>query len=163
LGGSGSWRSKNEPEGAQAIDSSSSSIGLFDYLLSPFCVMLGRMSITSRRLLFWTPRILCILFAVFLSLFALDVFDEHLGFWKTLLALAIHLVPTWIVLGVLALTWRREWVGAILFNLLALWYLVTAWGRFHWSAYALISGPLCVVGILFLLNWIRRADLRPSA
>jgi hypothetical protein len=33
--------------------------------------------------------ILCILFAVFLSLFALDVFDEHLGFWKTLLALAV--------------------------------------------------------------------------
>jgi hypothetical protein len=74
--------------------------------------MLGRMSLTSRRLLFWTPRILCILFAVFLSLFALDVFDEHLGFWKTLLALAIHLIPTWIVLGAMMLASRWQWVGA---------------------------------------------------
>jgi hypothetical protein len=61
------------------------------------------------------------------------------------------------------LTWRWEWVGAILFNLLAVLYVVMAWGRFNWSAYALISGPLCIVGILFLLNWLHRADLRPSA
>ena len=51
----------------------------------------------------------------------------------------------------------------ILFNLLAVLYVVMAWGRFHWSAYALISGPLCIVGILFLLNWLHRADLRPSS
>jgi hypothetical protein len=113
-------------------------------------------------MLFWAPRILCVLFAPFLSLFALDVFGEHLGFWKTVLALAIHLIPTWIVLAVLVLTWRREWAGAIVFNLLALAYLVMAWGRFHWSAYALISGPLCIVGVLFLLSWRYRADLRPS-
>lgn len=117
----------------------------------------------SKWLLFWSPRILCLLFAIFISLFALDVFDEHLGLWKTLLALAIHLIPTWIVLAVLAFTWRREWVGAILFNALALYYLVTAWGRFHWSAYCLISGPLFLLGILFFFNWIHRTELRAKA
>jgi hypothetical protein len=30
-----------------------------------------------KRLLFWAPRILCILFAAFVSLFALDVFDQR--------------------------------------------------------------------------------------
>ncbi len=120
------------------------------------------MKTTSKRLLFWTPRIVCILFAAFVSLFALDVFDEHLGFWKTVLALGIHLVPTWIVLGILAITWRWEWVGAILFNLLAVLYIVWAWGRFNWMAYAFISGPLCVIGILFLFNWLRRAEIHPS-
>jgi hypothetical protein len=118
---------------------------------------------TSKRLLFWSPRALCVLLAVFLSLFALDVFDEHIGFWKTILALVIHLIPTWIVLGVLVIAWRREWVGAILFNVLALAYLIRAWGRFHWSAYVMISGPLCVVGILFLLNWLHRVELRTNA
>jgi hypothetical protein len=121
------------------------------------------MKTTSKRLLFWTPRILCLLFAALISLFALDVFDEHLGFGRTLLALAIHLTPTWIVLAVLAITWRWEWVGAVLFNALALFYVVWAWGRFHWSAYVLISGPLCLVGVLFLLNWLRRAELRAPA
>ena len=117
----------------------------------------------SKHMLFWAPRVLCFLLAAFLSLFAFDVFDEHLGFWKPTLALAIYLLPTWLVLAVLAIAWRREWVGAILFNLLALLYVVMAWGRFPWSTYVLISSPLCIVGILFLVNWLRRADLRPCA
>jgi len=32
-------------------------------------------------------------------LFALDVLSEGYGFWKTLLALLIHLVPVYIVLA----------------------------------------------------------------
>ena len=59
------------------------------------------MNTSVKRVLFWTPRILCILFAIFLSLFALDVFGEGLGFWKTILALLIHLVPVYIVVIVL--------------------------------------------------------------
>jgi len=66
----------------------------------------------TKRLLFWTPRIMCILFAVFVSLFAFDVFGEGYGFWKTPLALLMHLIPTGIILiGVLfLLNWpcRRE-------------------------------------------------------
>lgn len=62
------------------------------------------MEIPWKGLLFWTPRILCLLFAVFLSLFALDVFTEGYGFWKSILALLIHLIPTWIVLVILAVS-----------------------------------------------------------
>jgi len=118
------------------------------------------MNTSIKRVLFWTPRLLCILFAVFLSLFALDVFSESYGFWKTILALLIHLVPVCIVVIVLVIAWRREWVGAILFNALAVSYVVSGWGRFHWSAYVGISGPLVLAGILFLFNWIYRAELR---
>jgi hypothetical protein len=113
-----------------------------------------------KRLLHWVPRILCILFAGFISLFALDVFGEGYGFWKTILALLVHLIPTWITLIVLAISWRREWVGGVGFSALGLTYLVMFWGRFQWSAYALISGPLFLIGILFLLNWHCRRELR---
>jgi hypothetical protein len=118
------------------------------------------MNTSLKRFLFWTPRILCILFAVFLSLFSLDVFDEGLGLGRTILALLIHLVPVYLVVIVLVIAWRWEWVGALLFNALAVLYVVWAWGRFHWSASAAISGPLILVGILFLFNWIYRAQLR---
>ena len=114
----------------------------------------------TKRLLFWTPRVLCLLFAGFISLFALDVFNEHHGFWKITLALLIHLVPTYLVLGVLLLSWRREWVGAALFTGLGAYYLDSTWGRFHWSAYLCISGPLFLLGALFLVNWPFRAELR---
>jgi hypothetical protein len=100
------------------------------------------MEIPWKPLLFWTPRVLCLLFAVFLSLFALDVFNEGYGFWKTILALLVHLIPTWIVLAVLAISWRWEWAGALLFACLGTWYLLSTWGRMHWSAHLVISGPL---------------------
>ena len=113
-----------------------------------------------KRLLFWTPRILCILFAVFVSLFALDVFGEGYGFWGTILALLMHLIPTGVILIVLAISWRWEWVGGVLFIALGVLYMVMFRGRSHWSAYLVISGPLFLVGVLFLINWLYRARLR---
>jgi hypothetical protein len=115
-----------------------------------------------KPLLHWAPRVLCIAFALFLSLFALDVFEEGLGLWKTILALVIHLIPTWLVLGVLALSWRWPWGGGILYAALGVFYMVSNWGRFHWSAFALIAGPLFLIAALFLLDWLVRARLRLS-
>jgi len=114
----------------------------------------------TKHILFWSPRVLCILFAIFLSLFALDVFNEGYGFGETILALLIHLVPVYIVVIVLAIAWRWEWIGAILFIALALVYLVMSWERVHWSAYWGISGPLVLLGVLFMLNWKYRKELR---
>ncbi len=118
------------------------------------------MNSNIKSALFWTPRVLCILFAIFLSIFSFDVFGDGLGFWNTILALLLHLVPVYIVIIVLVIAWRWEWVGAIMFIALALFYLVWSWGKFHWSAYFLISGSSFLIGVLFLLNWRFRAQLR---
>ena len=114
----------------------------------------------TRRILYWTPRVLGILMAAFVSLFALDVFSEGLGFWQTLLALLIHLIPVYIIIIILVLAWRREWVGAVFFLALALFHVIWGWGRFHWSAYLGLDGPLVLLSLLFLLNWIHRRKLR---
>ncbi|MFO0890157.1 MAG: hypothetical protein U0790_13585 [Isosphaeraceae bacterium] len=114
------------------------------------------------RLLHWAPRVLCLAFAAFLSLFALDVFGEGGAFWRTMLALMIHLIPTWLVLAGLVVAWRWPWAGAVVYVGLGLFYIVTAWGRFHWSAYAVISGPLFLIGVLFLLDGLRSARLQPG-
>lgn len=68
-------------------------------------------------LLVWAPRILGFLMVLFLSLFALDVFGEGLGFWRTLLALAMHLIPAGIAAAVLAIAWRWSAAGGALFVL----------------------------------------------
>jgi hypothetical protein len=120
----------------------------------------GALNKVIKQVLFWTPRVLCILFAMFLSLFALDVFSEDAGVWEKVLGLLIHLVPVYVVVILLVVAWRWEWVGAVAFTGLALFYLLQVWGREHWSAYLAISGPLALIGILFLLNWIYRAQLR---
>lgn len=112
------------------------------------------MTSVTRGILFWAPRVLTIAFILFLGLFALDVFTEGYGFVETVIALLMHLIPNFIVLAVLILAWRWEWIGAVLFVGLGLFYIAMTWGRFHWSAYAGIAGPLFLVGILFFLNWI---------
>jgi hypothetical protein len=114
-----------------------------------------------KPLLFWTPRVLTVLFALFLSLFALDVFNEGYGFWTTILALLIHLIPTWIVLAVLVVSWRWGLVGFVAYTALGAYYIVTVWGRMHWSVYPVIAGPLFLLGALFLVDWLYQVRLAP--
>jgi hypothetical protein len=108
---------------------------------------------TTERLLRWTPRVLALLFAAFVSVFALDVFSEGYTFGQTIVALMMHLIPTALVLGALAFAWRWPSAGGIVFFALAAWYVVGTWGRFHWSAYAVIAGPLFLLGLLFEIDW----------
>lgn len=110
------------------------------------------MNETGKKVLFWSPRVLGILFAIFISLFALDVFMEGYGFWETLVALFMHLIPTVIFLIVLAIAWRWERIGGILFILLGVLYIGLFWGPDQLPGYLMISGPLFLLGILFLLD-----------
>ena len=105
-----------------------------------------------ERALFWTPRALSLCFAAFLALFALDATEHELGLWHSMAAVGIHLVPTAVVLAVLAVAWRWEAVGAGIYFGLAIGYLLLSGSRVHWSAVALISGSLAVIGTLFLVT-----------
>jgi len=118
------------------------------------------MSAPLKPCMYWTPRVLGVLFAMFLSLFALDVFGEGYGFWGTMLALLMHLVPVYLVVAALFVAWQWEPVGAMLFAALGVAYFVDAWGRFDWSTYALISGPLFLLGALFVADWVYRTKPR---
>ena len=118
------------------------------------------MNIKTKRVIFWTPRILGILFAVFLSLFATDVFSEGYGFSEAILALLIHLVPTYLVVIALVISWRWEWIGALIYIALGLFYIIWSWGDFLFVTYLVISGPPFLVAALFLVNWHYREELR---
>lgn len=122
----------------------------------------------SKRALFWSPRALSILFIAFLSIFALDVFGENLSFGQTLLALLMHLIPSLLLIGVLVVAWRWEWVGALLYaaagTLYVLWVLprpLPAAGiKAQWIA--TIAFPAFAIAGLFLANWLKRGQLRAS-
>ncbi len=117
---------------------------------------------STGNFIFWAPRLLTIFFTVFLSLFALDVFDAGYGFWKSIAAFLIHLIPTYLVLIILVLAWKWEWIGALVYFALGIFYIVWAWGKFHISAYFAISGPLFLIGILFLIGWLNRSNINTT-
>lgn len=112
-------------------------------------------------LLLWTPRVLGVLVCLFLSLFALDAFEEGTPFMQALPGFLIHLVPTAVLLGVVALSWRREWIGGVVFVGLAGGYAYFA--RRHVAWILTISGPLLVVGTLFVYSWVHRRRQRRGA
>ena len=121
------------------------------------------MSSFSKRWLFWAPRVLSILFIVFLSLFALDVFDGQHGFWQTALAFIMHLIPVFVLIAVLILAWRWEWIGAALYAAAGLVYIVWVVSmsrpvpptmRLIWIL--TIAGPAFVIAGLFLAGWLKR-------
>lgn len=113
------------------------------------------MKISNKKIVYWLPRVLSIAFILFLSLFALDVFAEYTG-WELVLALFIHLLPSFILLGVVAVSWKHDLVGVIVFFGFAVFYVFAAGFDRHWSWYASISGPAAIVGTLFFLSWLQK-------
>jgi hypothetical protein len=116
--------------------------------------------LSLQRFLFWTPRGLGLLFAGFLSLFALDVFSAGYGVWESVAALLIHLIPTAVLLVVLVLSWRWPWVGAVGFIGFAAWYLATFWERSLASVELALAGLPLGLGLLFLVDWRYGGALR---
>lgn len=112
-----------------------------------------------NKILYWTPRILTIVFILFLALFAFDVFEGEQSLIKKLTGFLIHLLPNFVLILLLILAWKREWIGAIAFTLAGIAYIVMVWGRFPFATYLIISGPLFLIAVLFLMNWINRKKL----
>jgi len=122
----------------------------------------SKMNQFLKKAAFWTPRVFCIITALFLMIFSLDVFEEAHGFWQIALGLFMHNLPSLFMLGVLIVVWRWEWVGAVIFPALGILYIVLFWRRFVLYVYFLIAGPMFLLGILFLVGWIYRKEIRAA-
>lgn len=114
-----------------------------------------------NKYLYWTPRILSILFIAFLTIFSFDVFDSPGSWWQLALGFLIHNIPVLILIAVLVISWKREIVGGIVFILAGFLYIFLAMGRnnFEWyllSYSLIIAGPAFLIGILFILNWRKK-------
>jgi hypothetical protein len=109
----------------------------------------------TKKIIYWLPRILSLIFVLFLSLFALDVLGQFSG-WSTILALLVHLLPALILLALTIIAWKHDLVGMIVFLVFAVYYVWTAGLDRHWSWYAFISGPAVVVGVLFFFSWLQK-------
>lgn len=104
------------------------------------------------QFIYWTPRILAIIFVIFLSMFALDVFQEGHTFWVAIGAFIIHLIPTFIVILAIGAAWKNETIGGMLFFLLGFAYLIMAWGEMSFLTYLVMIGPVFLTGFLFMLS-----------
>lgn len=119
------------------------------------------MNTLSAKASFLAPRALAILFILFVSMFALDVFGEGRGFWQTLTALGMHLIPSFVLVGALVIAWRWEWAGAIIFAASGTFFFHIVRG--HWWGKLLFASPCFLTAWLFLVNWRRKREQRRHA
>ena len=127
-------------------------------------VMTHHLSPRLAAILRWTPRIGVLIFAAFMSLFALDVFGQGTSLWETTVGLMMHLIPTALLLVVLLVAWRWPWIGGVAFLLVAGLFVLQfggGWGS-EWSLYLLFVGTPALMGALFLANWWLRDDMGAS-
>jgi hypothetical protein len=94
-----------------------------------------------KKIVYWLPRIIALLYILFISIFALDVFSEPA--WLT--ALIMHLIPSFILIVITWIAWKRELIGGFGFLLLG------AVGTFYVHSFILMI-PVFVTGILFLFH-----------
>ncbi len=118
-----------------------------------------------RKFIYWTPRILSVIFILFLALMSLDIFDMKLGFWGTIVGLFMHNIPAIILLIVLLISWKYEIVGGIAFILAGFLYILFTLQNFEWFMLfwiIQISGIAFLIGILFLVNWFKKKITRAA-
>ncbi|MFA4833788.1 MAG: hypothetical protein WC619_02990 [Patescibacteria group bacterium] len=110
--------------------------------------------------LYWTPRILSIIFLLFLAMFSLDVFETGLTAGQIAIGLFMHNIPVFILAIVLLISWKYEIVGGIGFILAGLVYIALLmrnpfqWYMLSWAIQ--ISGMAFLTGILFLIGWFKK-------
>jgi len=116
----------------------------------------------ALKIIHWTPRILCIIAILFISLFAADAFGHGGGFWKELGDFIIHLIPSFILLVFLIIAWKWELIGGIVLIVIGL--IMTPIIYSHNFAMnqnvgmsliviASITFPFIVVGVLFIISY----------
>ena len=100
----------------------------------------------------WIPKILALVFIVFLSLFALDVFLIEATFFQKLLGLLVHLIPSFILIIALTISWEKPIIGGIIFMVLAVVFSIF-FGIYpiDLSKFLIIPFPLILIGILFVV------------
>jgi hypothetical protein len=65
----------------------------------------------------------------------------------------------------LALAWRREWIGAVFYAFAGLLYVALVTSQTRHAAIKptwilTIAGPAFVLALRFMANWLKRRDLR---
>jgi hypothetical protein len=96
------------------------------------------------------PRVFGILAILFISVFALDVFDGETPLSQALVGFVIHLIPSMVLTVLLAVAWKYEFAGGLAFvtvSLIPLFLLSNPlWVN------AILCAPFLLTGLLFIAS-----------
>ena len=113
-----------------------------------------------KKIVYWMPRVLAILFTLFIMLFSLDVFDGTSSHTDQLIGFFMHILPAYGIILVIVLAWKKDIIGMIGFALIAIGLFMMVMGSNQPSSSAVnpavffISGPALLISLLYGFSWI---------
>jgi len=122
----------------------------------------------TQGILTWSARILAILAILFISLFALDAFNPELSLSDQILGFLMHMIPSFLLIGVLWVSWIEPRIGGLIFLSMG----VVASPYLFWLNYSnnhsiwislttvlLIPMPLVLIGVMFYFSSRKKDSL----
>ncbi len=115
------------------------------------------MSISFNTFKFiWIPRIIIIAFIAFFSMFSFDAFGTDTPFIEQLAGFLNHMVPSFVMILILIVSWNRSVIAGIMFMALGIVF------TFYFSTYRQMATFFTIslipflAGVMFLLPTILR-------
>jgi hypothetical protein len=124
---------------------------------------------TTLNIVFWTPRILCIMAILFISMFALDSFEPGKTLFQQLQEFFIHLIPSYILIILLVVAWKWELAGGLFLLAIALGFTPFIYSHNYQMNHSVmislsiilaINFPFVLTGGLFVLSHFLRKKNR---
>ena len=118
----------------------------------------------SPKFFYWLPRILCIVAILFVSMFASDAFSSEESFIVQLGDFIMHLIPSFVLLFLLIVTWKKELLGGIIFMIIGLGMSPFIFSKNYtmnnslWMSLGIIltiTIPFFIVGVLFIISYYK--------
>jgi len=105
------------------------------------------------RTLRFLARLAAIAGTLFVSIFALDVFQPGVPPLEIALALFMHLLPSMVLAILVVIAWKRAWIGAIIFFAVAAVPFLLLDNIL--LANVMLAAPFLVAALLFLATALR--------
>lgn len=105
----------------------------------------------ARQIFTWTPRVLSLLFAFFLSLLSLDSFSASESLLYNLASYLLHLSPAFILGFVINISWNNPLWGGLSFLIASIILLIMTHSQ-PASVRLITSGPSITIGTLFFIS-----------
>lgn len=106
----------------------------------------------QQILTIWFPAVLAVAYIIFLVLLSLDVFDMNASLLEKIGGFLIQNIPTAILVVALFLAWKEPMAGGIIFIIMGVLFTLFYGTYRRWDTFVLLSFPLLLIGVLFLLN-----------
>lgn len=106
----------------------------------------------------WLPRVLAILYILFISLFALDALSGQAPVFEKIAGFSIHLIPSFLLAAVLIYSWKYPLQGGVIFIFFSVLFTLYFKTYNQLEIFLLISLPPVVIGALFVILNLTHQD-----